>query len=87
MKIFGTIDRLKAHQIYHKPPQHRCELCPKVFYKKPDLISHLKTHTGQKDFKCSFCPNSYFKNSHLHRHMKVHMAQKLKSDVLIEKLE
>jgi uncharacterized Zn-finger protein len=41
---FSTAGVLKSHYAVHKPPQHGCAGCDKVFCQKWTLVNHMKKH-------------------------------------------
>lgn len=82
-KIFKNREAMKNHLKYHKPPQHRCEICQKEYHTMTNLKSHVKNvHHEKKDFNCQYCDSSYFSNFHLNRHILTgHMKQKIACQV------
>lgn len=52
----------------------RCEVCSKVFYKRSRLVSHLVTHSEQKDHICSVCGKGFKNKPQLIRHSNTHSA-------------
>jgi hypothetical protein len=49
-----------------------CEYCSKVFTKKYNLTSHLKTHSNDRPYKCGVCGHSFARESDYNRHMSTH---------------
>lgn len=78
-KMYPTMNRLKNHLIYHDDPKYICDIegCSKKFFVQELLISHKKTHIGQRDFACHLCDKKYFLSSHLTRHI-LHFHKQLK---------
>ena len=54
----------------------QCPTCDKSFYKKSDLHSHVKTHSGLKDYACAVCAKTFSHVSNLNRHKLTHTKQK-----------
>jgi uncharacterized C2H2 Zn-finger protein len=50
----------------------RCEYCSKVFTKKYNLSSHLKTHSNDRPYKCGVCGLGFARESDYNRHMSTH---------------
>ena len=53
-----TKESTKPKYVYkgENPP---CEICGKKFSRPSDLIKHMVTHTGAKEFKCDICKESF----------------------------
>merc|ERR1719391_1217376 len=45
-----------------------CEICGKVFRSPSDMVKHMVTHTGARDYKCDICSESFPISSILNRH-------------------
>ena len=55
---------------------HKCPQCPKSFFTKQELASHIRTHTGEKPFRCEICFKFFARVYHLKRHRDtVHSVQ------------
>ncbi|XP_056407029.1 gastrula zinc finger protein XlCGF71.1-like [Hyla sarda] len=53
-----------------------CEECGKEFTKRSELITHKKSHTGEKLYSCSECGKCFAQKSNLVRHEKIHTGEK-----------
>jgi uncharacterized Zn-finger protein len=56
----------------------RCGHCSKVFTKKYNLTSHLKTHSSDRPFKCRVCGLGFARESDYTRHMLKHSEKQFK---------
>ncbi|KAG8197743.1 hypothetical protein JTE90_006792 [Oedothorax gibbosus] len=64
----------------------KCDLCPKDFTTKQDLVEHSKIHKGDKPFQCEQCPNRFSQKNSLEFHCKsVHGGRNL--NVALEKIQ
>nr|XP_015926344.1 zinc finger protein 202 isoform X2 [Parasteatoda tepidariorum] len=62
--------------------EYVCEFCQKSFKRKSYLVSHIRTHTGDKPFKCDHQSGSYFlSNNPLSERVKIYMEPKRISEV------
>lgn len=68
---FDSMRDLDDHMRIHISPNGACKICTKVV--APGCITkHLRTHTGNKQYKCTICPTSFHRKDHLEKHMGVH---------------
>jgi len=56
---------------------HVCEECAKSFKVKRHLLSHKKTHTGEKSFQCRHCEKWFAKEWTRTQHERLHLGLKL----------
>ena len=56
-KVKGEVGK-KPKYIFkgENPP---CEICGKMFSRPSDLIKHMVTHTGAREFKCDICQDCF----------------------------
>jgi uncharacterized Zn-finger protein len=84
---FARYSNLTRHSLRHTREESRglkrgrhksdvaafeCAVCLKNFKRKPYLVEHLMSHTGEKPFKCEVCGVGFRRHSNLVRHVKSH---------------
>nr|XP_027228095.1 zinc finger and SCAN domain-containing protein 2-like [Penaeus vannamei] len=55
---------------------HQCPYCDYNTKKSTNLVTHLRTHTGEKPFPCTYCPHSATTKESLKRHIRTHTGEK-----------
>lgn len=55
---------------------YSCPLCGKQFHESSYLISHQRTHTGEKPYDCSHCGKSFNHKTNLNKHERIHTGEK-----------
>ncbi|XP_042554385.1 zinc finger protein 200 isoform X3 [Dipodomys spectabilis] len=55
---------------------YTCPLCGRQFSESSYLISHQRTHTGEKPYDCSHCGKSFNHKTNLNKHERIHTGEK-----------
>ncbi|XP_077112345.1 uncharacterized protein LOC143767733 isoform X2 [Ranitomeya variabilis] len=53
-----------------------CSECGKYFTRKPNFVTHQRTHTGDRPFSCSECEKCFKWKSNLDKHQRTHTGEK-----------
>ncbi|XP_076805407.1 uncharacterized protein LOC143449193 [Clavelina lepadiformis] len=78
----ATNDRNNACKIHtqvfvanNKEKRFFCKFCDKLFQHKANLITHIRTHTGERPYQCDMCHKSFSSSSTLKIHMRTHTGE------------
>lgn len=85
-KEFSKACDLRKHEIYHQERRFKCHICPKAFFMKSYLKSHLKTHSDQPNFVCELCGKGFIRYSSYITHSKTHTGEKVTCNICNLKL-
>lgn len=74
-KLQSTTSLTRPRQ---RPKKHICPICNLGLSNKGQLISHIRSHTGERPFACdhSFCNKAFTRNEELTRHKRIHSGHK-----------
>lgn len=57
--------------------ERTCPTCNRECKSRSHLATHMKTHTGEKDFICQYCEKSFILQSSLQRHEMLHTGENM----------
>ncbi|XP_071851395.1 uncharacterized protein [Apostichopus japonicus] len=63
----------------------RCHMCNEPFYKKYDLVNHLKVHETEGLLECKFCRETWQTKEELEAHEQKHVNDKIYSCLICDK--
>ncbi|XP_029440813.1 zinc finger protein 184-like isoform X5 [Rhinatrema bivittatum] len=55
---------------------YKCSECEKILTKQSSLITHLRTHTGERPYKCTECGKSFSEKSNYLKHHRTHTGER-----------
>ena len=55
---------------------YKCDECDSAFSRSHHLITHKRTHTGEKPYKCDVCDSAFNQSNDLTRHKLTHTGEK-----------
>lgn len=75
---FGNRTYLNDHEKSDcgRVPIYKCEECGKTTSTKGSLKTHMKIHTGAKDYACNLCEKRFFSKTYLTVHIRTHTGEK-----------
>ncbi|XP_077507215.1 uncharacterized protein LOC144116338 [Amblyomma americanum] len=80
-ELFSAQDLLEKHRRRKHPQRpegrHCCAHCPYSSDRKPNVVRHVRTHTGWRPFLCQVCGKGFARLDHLTGHQLVHSGEGL----------
>ncbi|CAK1543800.1 unnamed protein product [Leptosia nina] len=69
-----NVDQVNFEQFNNHLKIHplECYTCGKFFYRRANLVLHMKTHLGIKNYKCEVCPKRFITRQKLSEHRNIH---------------
>ena len=69
-----TVERMKKMEGRRRQGLvvHYCNECNYMTQKKPHLVNHSRTHSGEKPFHCELCDQKFGNSSNLNCHLLTH---------------
>ncbi|GAB1611211.1 hypothetical protein Ahia01_001408300 [Argonauta hians] len=66
----GTLPCLSDSLHFTETRRYVCEFCDKSFLRHGHLVTHRRTHTGERPYRCDYCQRAFTQSSALYRHSK-----------------
>lgn len=75
---FASRVAMETHRrrIHTEGVRYKCEICPKKFFARSELIVHTKVHFGISQYECSVCHKQFASSYNLKTHFRIHSGEK-----------
>ncbi|XP_037507162.1 zinc finger protein 675-like [Rhipicephalus sanguineus] len=78
-KRFNSISKHNSHELRHRSKndgRYRCTKCGKCFVQKSSLVTHVRSHTGERPYCCTLCGAKFGDVSCYNKHKRIHSGDR-----------
>lgn len=73
-KISENADKVREPKV--KERRHACQICEKSFFRKSNLLDHLRLHANQRLYRCDVCGKAFVQAGNLRAHLRIHTKER-----------
>lgn len=75
-KLFRPFESESPIKVDSSPPKSfACDQCDYTTHVEPNLIRHIRRHTGEKPYQCELCGRQFSRSDHFKNHRDSHQQQ------------